>query len=336
MADVKITDIQLIEAVTDSVNIPGDEGIQTYRMTAAQFNTYIQGKNRPIIPPVVRRYLTGSGDHYRAYAFRVSGASATAAATYLNNTQTFTVLRTIASENILICSGTGAPTSTGTLTKDTGTGNATINFTEVFLPLYAKLKMVGGGGAGGGGGTNSGAGADGGAGGDTTFGSILTAGGGLGGLGGNDSDLGRGAGGGTNSTSGGTIISNLSGGSGSGGGSQQVNSGSGNGMATGGSGAPSFFGGGGGGGARGNAGFDAIENSGSGGGGGGVNPIDTQVTFGGGGGGAGGFLEAMIPSPAASYPYEVGGAGVLGDAGSSGFDGGAGAKGIIINEEHFQ
>lgn len=43
MAQKKITDLQLISALTDSVNIPGDDGIQSYRMTASQIRDYIKG-----------------------------------------------------------------------------------------------------------------------------------------------------------------------------------------------------------------------------------------------------------------------------------------------------
>ena len=41
MAQKKITDLQLIDEVGDDLNIPGDDGIQTYRATAAQFKDYI-------------------------------------------------------------------------------------------------------------------------------------------------------------------------------------------------------------------------------------------------------------------------------------------------------
>jgi len=43
MADKKITELQLISSVTDGVNMPGDDGIQTYRLTAAQLKTYVIG-----------------------------------------------------------------------------------------------------------------------------------------------------------------------------------------------------------------------------------------------------------------------------------------------------
>lgn len=42
MADKRITELQLIDSVSGGVNIPGDDGIQTYRMTAEQLKTYIQ------------------------------------------------------------------------------------------------------------------------------------------------------------------------------------------------------------------------------------------------------------------------------------------------------
>lgn len=45
MAQKKITELQLRSNVEDSLNFPSDDGIQTYRVTASQFNTYIQSKN---------------------------------------------------------------------------------------------------------------------------------------------------------------------------------------------------------------------------------------------------------------------------------------------------
>lgn len=62
------------------------------------------------------------------YTFTVTSANATVGATYTNNGATFTVLGTIAAGTTLICSGTGAPLASGTLTKATGTGDATITF----------------------------------------------------------------------------------------------------------------------------------------------------------------------------------------------------------------
>lgn len=44
MAQKKITDLQLIDDVTDTLNIPGDDTLQTYRFTALQLITYIESK----------------------------------------------------------------------------------------------------------------------------------------------------------------------------------------------------------------------------------------------------------------------------------------------------
>jgi len=66
-----------------------------------------------------------------AYTFTVTSANATVGATYTNNGQTFTVLYTIASGTILVCGSTGAPAASGTLTKASGTGDATIAFSIV-------------------------------------------------------------------------------------------------------------------------------------------------------------------------------------------------------------
>ena len=44
MADKKITDLQLISALADTVDVPVDDTLQTYRATLSQFWTYIQSK----------------------------------------------------------------------------------------------------------------------------------------------------------------------------------------------------------------------------------------------------------------------------------------------------
>ncbi len=44
MSDKKIVDLQLRTSVIDTVNFPGDDGIQSYRMTAAQIFAYIRSK----------------------------------------------------------------------------------------------------------------------------------------------------------------------------------------------------------------------------------------------------------------------------------------------------
>lgn len=107
--------------------------------------------------------LTNNGTA-AGYLFRVASANATAGATYTNNGSTFTVLDTIVAGVFLAVSGTGTLSGT-TLTKTSGTGDATIAFsagpqtmaaiTSAALapsatPLYFKVTTVGGGGGGAG------------------------------------------------------------------------------------------------------------------------------------------------------------------------------------------
>ena len=68
------------------------------------------------------------------YRFTVTSANATVGATYTNNTQTFTVTATITAGTVLFCTGTGAPTASGTLTRTSGTGDATITFSANIAP----------------------------------------------------------------------------------------------------------------------------------------------------------------------------------------------------------
>jgi len=75
-------------------------------------------------------------DSANRYFFTVTAANATIGATYTNNSQTFTVLATISADTTLITSGTGAPATSGTLTKATGTGDATIAFSANYTAKW--------------------------------------------------------------------------------------------------------------------------------------------------------------------------------------------------------
>lgn len=93
--------------------------------------------------------LSGSGTYARSSYFKVTAANATAGATYTNNGSTFTVTNTIAGGTTLLCTSTGVPLASGTLTKTSGTGDATISFSANSAPIYIRTRMTGGGGAGG-------------------------------------------------------------------------------------------------------------------------------------------------------------------------------------------
>ena len=181
-----------------------------------------------------------------------------------------------------------------------------------------KIKIWAGGAGGNGGGTTQPAG---GAGGNSTFGSsLLTCNGGSPGAGG------AGGNGGAYTIAGVAYGFGVNGGRGACGGANSAAVP----YAAGGVGAAGPYGGQGGGGLAG-AGIGAVANSGAGGGGGSGNNAASHV--GGGGGGAGGFIEAIIDSPGATYAYAVGAGGTAGGTGASGFAGSVGGAGKIIIEE---
>lgn len=256
----------------------------------------------------------GTGDtSLTAYAVLCGGTTTTGAVQSIASVGT--------SGNVLTSNGASAlptfqpvtaSTTAPTIQKFTS-GSGTYTKPTSPAPLYIRVVMVGGGGAGGSTGV---AGSDGGDGGNTTFGTTLLA-----------ANGGKGGGGPA-------ISGNLGGGGGT------VSLGSGPvGIAV--VGTPGMFSvaaggesGGGGASALGGAGIvnkdttnNAATNSGSGGGGG-----SNAGTA--GGGGAGGYVDAIITSPASTYSYAVGAAGVKSATGNN--DGGAGGAGLIVVYEFYQ
>lgn len=265
--------------------------------------------------PTVQKFTSSSGTYNKNYTFVITSGSAAVGATYTNNAVTFTVWATVASATQVVMSGSGAPASSGTLTKASGTGDATLTFSQVLAPRYLWIRMAGGGGGGGGGSTNNTGGA-GGTGGTSTFGSsLLTAVGGDGGsvAGG----AGNGGAGGTATVAAPAYGTPIAGNGGAGIFNAIV--------AT--PGPPSMghplFGGG----ARGGTQLAGATNSGAGGSGG--TTTGGASAYPGGSGGSGGGVEAMIPSPSAAYAYAVGASGSAGTAGTGGGAGGAGGNGYI-------
>ena len=68
------------------------------------------------------------------YRFTVTAATAAAGDTYTNNGQTFTVTDAIAAGTVLFCTGTGAPTASGSLVRSIGAGTDPIVFSAVTAP----------------------------------------------------------------------------------------------------------------------------------------------------------------------------------------------------------
>lgn len=264
-------------------------------------------------------FTAGSGTYKLRYVFFIGSGNATAGATYTNNSQTFTVLETIAAQTVLVTNSAGAPTSSGILTKSAGTGDASLTFYAVRTPLALEIEMVGGGGGGGGAGTaGASAGSDGT---DTTFGTaLLVAGKGLGGpaSGGSNGPLG-----GTASLGTGPEGIALPGGAG--GGCQTNNLQ----YMHGGAGGNSAFGGGGGSSGSNISGVAGATNTGGGGSGGSTTQGSSNAVSG-AGGSSGGYIYALIKGPASSYAYSVGTGGTAGGAGTDGFGGADGGSGLIV------
>lgn len=223
--------------------------------------------------------------------------------------------------------GTSAPAWTSfvapTIQKFTsGTGT----YTTPVGVLYIRVRMVGAGGGGAGSSTASAAnGGSGSTGGNSTFGTtLLVANGGAPGLGAGSNNGGAG---GTASLGTGPIGSVFTGGRG-GPSSQSSTSDT---YMRGGDGASTPFGGSGGGGTANTAGNAGSTNTGAGGGGGG----SPSNGIAGAGGGAGGFVDALIPSPSATYAFAIGAGGGAGSAGTGGFSGAAGAAGYIEVTEYY-
>ena len=192
--------------------------------------------------------------------------------------------------------------------------------------LYIRVKAVGGGGGGGAGGTavptNAAT-----AGGNTTFGTTL-----LVANGGSGAGTAAGGAGGSSSLGTGPIGIALTGAAGQG---NYYTATSGAQMGGSNGGSTPFGGAGGGAQAGGVNGGSAQANTGSGGGGGSANGASTAAS--GAGGGAGGYLDAIITSPSATYSYAVGTSGTGAKGGlANGGQGGNGAAGLIIVEEHYQ
>ena len=79
----------------------------------------------------------------RDYIFTVTAANATVGATYTNSGYTFTVLSTIAGTTTLTTVGTGTPAASGTLTKASGTGDATITYSAFAHSIEVRVNCMG-------------------------------------------------------------------------------------------------------------------------------------------------------------------------------------------------
>ncbi len=122
--------------ITQSNVLPGIRANGT--ITFAQSTTYGIGVNFNS----TQVFFYGNAIR-RDYIFTVTAANATAGDTYTNNGATFTVLHTISGGTTLVTVGTGAPAASGTLTKATGSGDATITFASSTHSIEVRANVTG-------------------------------------------------------------------------------------------------------------------------------------------------------------------------------------------------
>lgn len=274
------------------------------------------GGSGAYIPSVVTRITaTGSSTYNLPYAFAASSSVTTVVGdTYTHNSVTYTVVVS-AVGSIPILSGSSAPLSSGTLTRSSGTGAASITFTSFMAPIELENTIVGGGGGGGAGtGGSSGSNA-----GSSTMNGVTAAGG----YGGQSSAGLAGNGGAVSGNVAGLTEVAIEG-----------NDGATASTAAGGIGGIGYFGGLGrpGRAGIGDYGEHGAANSGAGGAGG----ATTSGDYGGGGGGGGGVYKGVIRNPAATYAVTVGTGGAGGAGGGSGTTGTNGGSGVVIIKAKWQ
>jgi hypothetical protein len=85
-----------------------------------------------------------SGQNNTPFLFTTTSCNATANATYTNNGFTYTVAYTVAGSTTLQMIGTGgSPLASGTLTKTSGTGDATITYSAVAISYIYTGNVIG-------------------------------------------------------------------------------------------------------------------------------------------------------------------------------------------------
>lgn len=305
-----------ISGTNGQVPISNGSGVVTFGTVSATITSY---------PPSVQ-VLTSGTAYNKDYTFVISSGNATAGDTYTNNGVTFTINGTVASATQVVGHGSGPPASSGTLTRTSGTGDATLTFSAFVSPLYLYGECWSGGGGGGGGGT-AGAAGGGGAGGNTTFGSNVTATGPAAGSAGH-------SGGAIGSVTISSPAINMGSSPGGFGGGFTANNSVGI-FGTGAMGSTTCGNGGVGIGFANSTGNGAAANSGAGGGAGGHNNVATSL-YTGAGGTSGSCARFVIPNPAASYTYALGTGGGGGTASGNGYAGGAGGSGGCRIRAHYQ
>lgn len=134
MANKKITDLTLRSDVDGTVNLPGDDAIQTWRVTAAQIKDYVVNEAKSTFKPPTRQiFTTGSGTYVRPAGVRQirikmaggGGGGAGATGTGGSGTGGSDGTNTTFGASLLTCGfGAGAPYGGAAPTGGAGTINS--------------------------------------------------------------------------------------------------------------------------------------------------------------------------------------------------------------------
>lgn len=115
MADKKITDLQLRGDVDADVNFPGDDGIQTYRMTAPQVRNFTS--LRPVLNKSANYTLAADDFIVNVNASAGAKTMTLPDATGLNNGKHFKIKKVDTSGYAVIINTTASQTIDGQLTQ---------------------------------------------------------------------------------------------------------------------------------------------------------------------------------------------------------------------------
>lgn len=94
------------------------------------------GANWLILEHKTETDWVSAGNFIDYYVFTITSGNCTLAATYTNNGNTYVVARTAAAQTTVYLTGTADPLASGTLTKASGTGDATLTFSAFTGKAY--------------------------------------------------------------------------------------------------------------------------------------------------------------------------------------------------------
>jgi|SRR6185312_16139161 len=129
-ATSNLSDLTNVASALTNLGVSPFQTQKSHSVTSGQSATNLTGETFDGTAYTSQVYEYEIQQAVAGYLFTITSGNATSAATYTNNGNTYTVRSTISSGTILFCDGTSAPQTSGTLTKASGTGDATLTFSK--------------------------------------------------------------------------------------------------------------------------------------------------------------------------------------------------------------